>query len=91
MKWKAIETEEGEARVIDVTTDRVMVIARINSEPFQGMEIAKLIADAPELRLNCLAMMGIMNQFKRQIDDVMKYTVIKTEDRINDTYDLDKL
>jgi hypothetical protein len=48
MRWKAIETTDGEARVIDVTTDRVMVVARINSEPFQGMQIANMIAAAPD-------------------------------------------
>lgn len=48
MKWAAIETEEGEARVIDVTTDQVRVVARIISEPFEVMAIANLIAAAPE-------------------------------------------
>ena len=49
MKWAAFETEDGEARVIDVTTDRVRVVARIISEPFEGMAIAKLIASAPDM------------------------------------------
>jgi hypothetical protein len=47
MKWTAIETEDGEARVIDTETNRV--IARIISEPFQGMSDANLIASAPDM------------------------------------------
>jgi hypothetical protein len=47
MSWKAIETEDGEARVIDTETNRV--VARIISEPFQGMQIANLIAAAPDM------------------------------------------
>lgn len=46
MKWAAIETEDGEARVIDTDTNRV--VARIISEPFEGMRIANLIAAAPD-------------------------------------------
>lgn len=49
MRWKAIETEDGEARVIDITTDCVRVVARVISEPFKGMEIANLIAAAPDM------------------------------------------
>ena len=49
MKWAAIETEEGEARVIDVTTDQVRVVARIISEPFEEMRDANLIAAAPDM------------------------------------------
>lgn len=47
MKWVAIETEDGEARVIDTETNRV--VARIVSEPFQGMRDANLIAAAPDM------------------------------------------
>jgi hypothetical protein len=47
MNWKAVETEDGEARVIDSKTGRV--VARIVSEPFQGMRDANLIAAAPDM------------------------------------------
>ena len=47
MRWKTIETEDGEARVIDTEANRV--IARIVSEPFEGMAIANLIASAPDI------------------------------------------
>ena len=47
MKWAAIETEDGEARVIDTETNRV--VARIISEPFEGMRDANLIAAAPDM------------------------------------------
>jgi len=47
MTWKAIETEDGEARVVDTETNRV--IARIVSKPFQGMSDANLIAAAPDM------------------------------------------
>lgn len=72
MRWRAIETDDGEARVIDVTTDRVWVVARINSEPFQGIQIADMIAAAPDT-INLLeiyrdAYYKLLNSLCRQID-----------------------
>jgi len=67
MKWTAIETEDGEARVIDVTTDQVRVVARIISEPFKGMAIAELMAAAPDT-LHLLASYKRLANLRQQID-----------------------
>jgi len=50
MKWKAIQVErygDGEARVLDVENNRI--VARIIIEPFEGLQIANMIASAPDM------------------------------------------
>lgn len=65
MKWTAIETEDGEARVVDTETNRV--VARIVSEPFKGMAIAELMAAAPDT-LHLLASYKRLANLRQQID-----------------------
>lgn len=76
MTWKAIETKDGEARVIDTETNRV--VARIISEPFEGMQIANLIAAAPDMEETLHQVNG---RIADQLLAVTAYEYVQKEER----------
>jgi hypothetical protein len=65
MSWKAIETKNGEAQVIDTETNQV--IARIVSGPFKGIKTAEWMATAPDT-LRLLAAYKRLANLRQEID-----------------------
>lgn len=77
MEWVAFENDKtGESYVLDVKTNQI--VARIASEPFQGMYIATLMASAPYM----------LESINRFLHTAEKYVSIQEKLLNNLTYDV---